>query len=861
MPPVGASVSSLVDLPELIQTIATQRRSGTLTVQLSNHIRRLYFNNGQLIAINGMAAVVISRCLSWSAVLRPTQVEAMAKEVGEGFTEIALLERGLATGALTKDGVLDVLDCYIEECFTEILGWTTCEYQFVTTLNADQWAAWQAKIGVSVSPSGVLLECLRRQDELKSVAAQIPDRWDVLLRETNPGTSGLSLDERLLLADWREARIFDDLMRHPLLTPFRATRALVHLRQQNLIRVGGAVDLVVQADAANAHQQHTKAYHVYLRAVELGMDSPRIHLHIAELAERLGDNPAAAKFYVSAAKLITDPGSSVIALRNALRLGADKEAPLLQLHSIYTRLGEKDDAVTVLLQLAELYESNKSLDQASQSVREAQGLGADPAACARILARLALAEGDLDGAVLQYELVARAAEDLDRLDEAAEALSHLCELQPKRFDYAIKYAEVLVTLGRPQEAAVELGRVKKFEKEASEEVLLVLYELLARINPNDLLAHQWLAEAYGRRKNRDGATAQLKLMAAAQERDGDHAALAQTLENILELGGEQIDALKRLAVVYSRLGMEGKASSVLARAVDAALALGQLKEARSFCEAAVDMDTGSLPLRSRLAMIVNREGDRESAIYHYRGAADLARGQGKFDVAQQLLLQLRKLQPEDLAVRLELADLSLMLGDPNLDPILRDLTMFAVRTKNYGVALERTRQRVELTGGKLAFDARSEMIELLRRMGDSAGELQAGKEMLNDLLELGEFDRAVALLQRMVASNPRNADLVLQLADVLSSLDDVRQAQRFYRHGVSLLQIEGRIDEARRALDHLQQINDDSEAIAQARALLDSGQPLEWEAIRFTLEQEQRRKLEGEIAGVTTGKHPALPGT
>jgi len=620
------------------------------------------------------------------------------------------------------------------------------------------------------------------------------------------------------------------------------------------------VDLVVQADAANAHQRYDKAYHIYLRAVSLGMDSPRIHLHIAELAEKLGDTAAAAKYYVSAATLITDPGSSVIALRNALRLGADKEDPLLQLYTIYQHLGEKDDAVTVLLELAELYEDRKSLDQASQSVREAQGLGADPATCARILARLALAEGDHDGAVLQYELVARAAEDLGRLDEAAEALRNLRELQPKRFDYATKYAEVLVALERKDEAAAELKRVLAFQAEASEEVLLAIYELCARTNPSDQAAHQWLAEAYRRRKNRDGATAQLKLMASAQEKENNFTALSKTLESILEVGGEQIDVLKRLAVVYSRLGMEGKASAALARAIDASLALGQLKEARVMCEAAIDMDPGSLSLRSRLAMIANREGDRQGAMEHYRGAADLARGQGKFDGAQQLLLQLRKLQPDDLVVRLELADLALILGDPNLETILRELTMFAVRTKNYGVAVERSRQRVELAGGKLAFEARSELIELLRRMGDTAAELQAGKEMLDDLLELGEFDRAVALLQRLVASNPRSADLVLQLADILSTLGDSRQAQRFYRHGVSLLQVEGRIDEARRALDHLQEISDDADGIKRARELLDSGQPLEWEAIRFTIEQDQRRKLEGEIAN-TTGTHPTLPGT
>ncbi|MBA3683683.1 MAG: DUF4388 domain-containing protein [Planctomycetes bacterium] len=858
MSAANSSVAGLVDLPELVQTISMQRRTGTMVVQGRNQVRRVYFNNGAIIALTGAPSVWIAKALVWADIIKPARMNELMRELGSPFTELALLEKAQAKGLADKNALLDVMDCYVEENFTEMVSWSSPELQFVPNLAADQWAAFQAKLGVNVQAGSILLEAMRRQDELKSMAAHLPDPADILIRDTSLQASREpSADERILLGTWKDGRTFADLRDNASMPPFRTIRALAGLCQLGTLRIGSPAELVVHADAAHSHGDHQRAYGLYRRAVDLGVESPRIHLHLAELAERLGDNAAAAKSYVIAATLLADTGSSVIALRNALRLGADKEAPLISLYGIYQQLGEKDDAISVLIELAEHFEGKKALDQAAQAVREAQELGADPAACAQVLARLAMAEGDMDQAVLQLELVARYANEKGLVDEAVGALRQLHDILPGRLDYACTYAEALATLGKQGDAHAVLRAVLTKAEGATEEVLVGVYELVARFNPSDVAAHKWLAAAYQRRKNRDGATDQLKLMAKAQEKEGDLNALASTYERILELGGEQIDVLKKLALVYSRLGMEGKASSTLSRSVDAALALGHLKEARQICEVAIEMDPGSLPLRTRLANVANREGDRSAALIHYRAAADLARATGKPDVANAALLQVRKLRPDDLVVRLELADLALELSDPEIDLTLKELVHFAVRTHNFGIALERARQRVDLAGGKLAFEARNELVELMRRMGDQANELIFGKQLLDDLLEQGEFDRAVQLLQRLVVSNPRNSDLVLQLAEVCSSLDDQTQAMRFYRHGVTLLQLENRTEEAGRMLDTLERMNEDPDAIAMARELLASGQALEWEAIRWSQEQGQRKRLADELAS-TSQKLPAI---
>ncbi|MBA3847365.1 MAG: hypothetical protein H0X45_12095, partial [Planctomycetes bacterium] len=550
-----------------------------------------------------------------------------------------------------------------------------------------------------------------------------------------------------------------------------------------------------------------------------------------------------------------DAGSAVVALRSALRLGSDRRSPLERLLAIYRRLEAKDEAVPLLLELAEIYENSKEVDLAAVAVRDAQELGADATACARLRARLAMAEGDMEQAVIQLELVARGTQAQGLHQEAADAFKQLLDVMPARGEYALARAESLAALGNKDETIKTLRAA--LEHQQVDDLQVALYEMIAKVNPGDFQAHDWLAKAYQKHKNRDGATEQLKLVASAQDKSGDHAALASTLEQILQLGGEQIVVLKRLALVYSRLGQEGKASATLVRAVDSALAAGHLDEARDMCEVAVELDPSNLLLRIRMAHVSHRQGHADVAELHFRAAARIARGVGKPEVAQKMIVYLRNLRPDDLLVRIEHAELAIELADPTLDDALRDLVHFAARTENFGIALGYAKKRVELAG-KDAYHARTELVELMRRMGDTAGELKAGKELLDDLLERGDFEHAVELLKRLVASNSRNSDLVLHLAELIGGLGDQRQSQRFYRHAVTLLQLEGRIDEANKILDLLEHVGEDSETVRIAREHLGKGQALEWDAIKFSLSHRDAKKIAQDIVSMS-GAHPVVP--
>jgi tetratricopeptide (TPR) repeat protein len=852
---------NLIDLPNLVQNITAQRSDGVMTVRMAKEERFLRFVSGNLVALSGVPASTFAKSLVWAEVMTPDQLSACLATLGKNFRPEHLAQTVLSRNLAQKDGLLDALDCYVEEAFSEVISWTTVKVNFTADGPSDPWADLQVSLGMSINTGSLLLEALRRQDELKQIAQFVPDQWDVLVLDGTREVPGdLPTDAVRILHGWREGMIAVSLFERSLLAPFRATTALAHLRRIGLVRPASGTELVVHADAAHAHGRHREAYGLYRRALALGVDSARIHLHLGELAERFGENDAAGESYLLAGVQLTDTSSAVIALRNALRLGTNREAPLTHLLAIYTQLDEKEESVRVLMELAALYEERGDLDQAAKAVRQAQEQGADPVGSSMTLARLAAAEGDPEQAALQLELAAHAAQYAGRNEDAVGAWRQLLGIVPQRCEYARECAELLAGLGREQEAIEILRENLKHQDAAAsaahEDALVAVYELLARLSPGDTGAHDWLAKAYERRRDRDGATQQLRHIALAQERAGNLGALANTLERIVELGGNQTDVLTQLAKVRSKLGQDTAAGEAWVAAADAAIILGALKDARALVAAGIEAAPGYLPLRIRQAQVANREGDQAGAVAAFRAAADLAMGSGQYDAARSLLIQLRRLRSDDLIVRIQLAEVAEQMKDPETERFQRDVVRCAVRGNNQGMALMFARRRVAYVG-QPGFEARAELVELLRRSGDHAGELANGRELLEQLLEHAEFEKAIELLQRLVASNPRNADLVLQLADLYAAVDDPRQAGRYYRHAVGLLQVENRLPEAFKALDQLSQLVEGDDAIPLARAALEKAQVVDWEAIRASLTQDQRRRLADEIGSGRIERRPA----
>lgn len=845
MPPrPTVTVASIVDLPSVIQSLAGSRRSGVLLVRHGSEERRFHFASGQVVAVGGGSRGLFASALGWTRAVTPAAIAAVVATLGSDPDPEQLAAQLRARGELQAEDLVEALALVCEEEIATAVAWPAPDFDLVSDAGSDSWTTFQRTCGLSLNPSAVLLEALRRQDERSSCGDLIPDAWDVLHREEGVALpDGADEDAGLILAACAPSALFKDLLVHPLMPSHRSVRAVVFLRRAGVLRVVTAAELAQLGEQAREQGRVADAYGILSRAVALGHDGARIRELLANLAEQQGDKAAAAVHCLEAVPHLQTPQAMVQALKHALRLGSDPEGPLTQLVALNLTLGDDRATLEALLTLVRLYETRGDRQRAIEALGEAQSLGADTVVTARMMARLAAASGDVAQAALQLEQAARQAGEQGRRDEAIEAWQALAELRPERLEPARACAELQAAAGRNAEAVKTLGAALARAKSAPEEVQLAAWELLSRLDPGDTAAHDWLAKTYAKRRDRDGATRQLRLVADAQEKEGDDQSLVETLERIVVLGGEDVALLHRLGDAHDRLGRQTAAIDAWCRAADLATEAGKLESARAVVSGALASNPGAAALRARSADLILREGDLVGGLKELRRAVDLATGAGDAASAKDLLTRLCGLRPDDLLARIQLCELLREGKDPDEVAAVEDVVRLAVRRADFGLAVEHARRRLQVVPPADAERAHRELIELLRRAGDSAGERTAARELLDQLLEAGQFDRAVALLSRQFAAHPRDPDLALQLAEAQGALGDERMAARCYRHAVQLLQAEGRIDEARAALDQLEQVSEDDLLIRAARRRLDAGEAVEWDQIRNVLEHDQRKGL------------------
>jgi thioredoxin-like negative regulator of GroEL len=133
--------------------------------------------------------------------------------------------------------------------------------------------------------------------------------------------------------------------------------------------------------------------------------------------------------------------------------------------------------------------------------------------------------------------------------------------------------------------------------------------------------------------------------------------------------------------------------------------------------------------------------------------------------------------------------------------------------------------------------------------------------LLDDLLAEGELERAIELLGRLVAANPRDPDYALHLAEAHAAMGDNRLAARLWRHAAPLLAGEGRRDEARTVLQQLTAVTDDPAEVQVALRRLEAGESIEWTAVQQAIQAGARKELAERLGSGTHQRTKAGTGS
>jgi hypothetical protein len=190
-------------LPEIFQLIANGRRAGTLGIQRDDDIVMVYFRNGRIIYAYGPRQTShLGRLLRDNGKITAEQLdEAVSiqsgREPSKRLGQI-LIEKNF----IDRADLIAVISRQVEELIYSLLSWESGSFKFYE----NQYPT-EEEITVDLSAENVILEGIRRIDEINRLKEALPD-FDTILRIA-PAIAGIRKDISLDMAEWNVLALVD----------------------------------------------------------------------------------------------------------------------------------------------------------------------------------------------------------------------------------------------------------------------------------------------------------------------------------------------------------------------------------------------------------------------------------------------------------------------------------------------------------------------------------------------------------------------------------------------------------------------------------------------------------------------------
>lgn len=218
-------------LPEILQLIASSRKSGTLGIQKDDSIVMVYFREGNIIYGYGPRQTFhLGQLLKDRGVISARQLEDAIRIQAQTENSKRLGEILVTRGFIDRADLEAVIRQQVEELLYSLLAWTSGSFKFYE----DQFPT-DEEITVSLSVENVILEGLRRIDEMNLVKETLPDPEAIYTISAAQG--GRTREVALHAAEWNIMALVDGhrtLTEVAKLAPVAAEEAMKKLAQLKL---------------------------------------------------------------------------------------------------------------------------------------------------------------------------------------------------------------------------------------------------------------------------------------------------------------------------------------------------------------------------------------------------------------------------------------------------------------------------------------------------------------------------------------------------------------------------------------------------------------------------------------------------
>jgi hypothetical protein len=162
-------------LPEILQLIASGRKSGTLGIQKDDSIVMIYFKDGKIIYGYGPRQTYhLGHLLRERGILSEKDLEEAVRVQSRTENSRRLGEIMISRHFIERSDLEKVVKSQIEELLYSLLSWRSGSFKFY-----ENQFPTDEEILVSISVENVILEGLRRLDEANMVSDTLPDVEEV----------------------------------------------------------------------------------------------------------------------------------------------------------------------------------------------------------------------------------------------------------------------------------------------------------------------------------------------------------------------------------------------------------------------------------------------------------------------------------------------------------------------------------------------------------------------------------------------------------------------------------------------------------------------------------------------------------
>jgi len=235
-------------VPEVLQLLALQQKSGILVLTHEDgrsHV--LFFERGRVLAAADRRRETrhpfLHHLLHNLAVNREQveTVEDISKTTGQDIFSVLL-----TTGLMGRDRLGEEMHRYCQRIVDDVIGWHSGVYEF----SGDERSLPQQGLTVKLNPEELVLESMRRNDELSTLKDSLIASDMVLARAPNPPSTPLPRECMVVLSTIDGRRTVEEICRRSPMGEYLTYDAIAELlgRQQAIIMDPNQAARLAQAE-------------------------------------------------------------------------------------------------------------------------------------------------------------------------------------------------------------------------------------------------------------------------------------------------------------------------------------------------------------------------------------------------------------------------------------------------------------------------------------------------------------------------------------------------------------------------------------------------------------------------------------